>query len=218
MACSRVKSMSTSKIEVSIRCACGRSLIAHQGNAGTTISCDCGQDVVMPRLSKLRQLSGADAYATNPGDLIRSAVAKGQSPGSDACLSCGSSSAPLYRCFAQCESPVQRQRSSRPSGDIGSALIKLVGFFVMPISIVVKRRESQGIVCGNEVRVDFSIRVCKSCRTNRGDPTKPHVLKKLLIRLREYRDLVDYYPDTQFHVIDIDYSPKECPTPLTNHS
>lgn len=113
---SRAKSMSTSRFRVPIECDCGHTLFAHQGNAGTVVPCECGQSIRIPRLSRLRELSGADAFSTNPGDIIRKAVTREQSPGSAGCVSCGAQSAPLYRCFAQCESSFQKRGPGSPPG------------------------------------------------------------------------------------------------------
>jgi hypothetical protein len=55
----------------SIDCDCGRQISVQASQAGTTIPCDCGATLRVPRLSRLRELAGQGAYESGTIDTIQ---------------------------------------------------------------------------------------------------------------------------------------------------
>jgi hypothetical protein len=53
--------------------------------AGMTARCDCGAEVPVPSLSRLRQLGGQDAYESGPLDTIRRMIQSGELPAGPTC-------------------------------------------------------------------------------------------------------------------------------------
>src|SRR3954449_9046146 len=82
----RRKSIGMSDLLATLSCSCGRSVFARARDAGGRISCECGNNIAVPNLSQLRILAGADAFVTNPAELIRKLQAEGKNPAGDSCL------------------------------------------------------------------------------------------------------------------------------------
>jgi len=87
----------------SVECACGESNAVAQSQAGSTISCSCGQSLEVPRLSELRQSAGEQAYESGIMDVIQRKVASGELPSNDICLVSGLPTKDILWVNVECE-------------------------------------------------------------------------------------------------------------------
>lgn len=195
--------MGTNDLQVSLSCGCGRSVVARAKDAGGTISCTCGKQVAVPRLSDLRTLAGADAYITNPAEAIRKLQAQGISPTGDRCLLCGATSPALYSCHAVCESSHVKQ----PSSDGGYSVPKLLGLFILPkllffLYLLFRKEEAaEGPERrGHDVAVGFTLPVCGPCAATTGNVTRPKVARQLMAKSPALSELLEYYPQLELTV------------------
>jgi hypothetical protein len=69
----------------SLDCSCGRRTDVEPSQAGTKLTCECGAEVAVPSLSKLRASTGADPYEVSTADTIRRMIAEGELPAGDVC-------------------------------------------------------------------------------------------------------------------------------------
>lgn len=76
--------------QFSFDCDCGRPIGVAPAQAGSLVRCEaCGQEVSVPSLSKLRKLSGKDAYESGTADTIRRMIRSGELPADDVCAVSG---------------------------------------------------------------------------------------------------------------------------------
>jgi hypothetical protein len=68
-----------------IACACGRTHQVKPSQAGSTVRCDCGNEVAVPSLSRLREATGRRRYESGPADTIRRMIETGELPSGTAC-------------------------------------------------------------------------------------------------------------------------------------
>jgi hypothetical protein len=177
------------ELMVGLTCGCGRMIFARRTDAGGVIACECGRAVPVPRLSRLRELAGADAYVTNPAEAIRKAQSEGHDPAGDHCLLCGSATPLFYTCNAICE----RSHMARSPDDSSS----LVQWFFLPwflnLLLYSRRGEVQADRRGHDVEVNFKLPVCGACAQTQGDVTRASVAKRIMARVPMYAELLEYY-------------------------
>ena len=70
-------------------CPCGRKVGVRSSQAGSRLTCDCGSEIRVPSLSKLRELSGIGAYESSTVDTIQGMVERGELPEGDVCTVSG---------------------------------------------------------------------------------------------------------------------------------
>src|SRR5262245_45360110 len=70
-------------------CSCGRDLPVEASQAGTSVTCECGAQVTVPSLGKLRELSGQDSYESSTIDTIHRLVRQGELPAGCICALTG---------------------------------------------------------------------------------------------------------------------------------
>ncbi len=56
----------------SVECSCGRAIGVNASQAGSTIRCECGDDVAVPSLGKWRESAGKGRYESSLSDTILS--------------------------------------------------------------------------------------------------------------------------------------------------
>jgi hypothetical protein len=59
------------------------------GQAGSNVTCDCGLEIRVPNLSKLRELSGKAPYESSTADTIQGMVERGELPEGGQCAFSG---------------------------------------------------------------------------------------------------------------------------------
>jgi hypothetical protein len=66
-------------------CTCGRTIVVVASQAGTKLTCECGQEIAVPSLSKLRVSAGANPYEVSVSDTIRRMILEGELPAGPGC-------------------------------------------------------------------------------------------------------------------------------------
>lgn len=74
-----------------LNCTCGHSFEVQAGQAGSTLKCDCGAEVRVPSISKLRELAGKSAYEVGVIDQIGGMIDRGELPFGGVCAVSGKS-------------------------------------------------------------------------------------------------------------------------------
>jgi hypothetical protein len=188
-----------SELQAQLHCSCGRSVVARAPDAGGTIKCNCGKSVPVPPLSKLRTLSGSEAYITNPVEAIRKAQREGNDPAGDKCVVCHSANPTFYRCHAVCEqSHIKRTAAS---DDDSTAILRWL-FFPLILNVILSfmKRDTTIDRQGHDIEIVFQLPVCDPCSKNFGKPTRPSVAKQIMRNVPLYQELLDYYPGARLRI------------------
>lgn len=179
-------------VQVRLSCTCGREVLARAKDAGGSIACDCGSVVLVPSLSALRTIAGADAYTTNPVEAIRKLHAAGESPAGDSCIRCSCAKPVIYNCTAVCE----RSRAGSSAGSASDGLLSWLFLpFVFNVLLYFRRAGSVTDRYGHDVEVSFQLPVCEQCASQFGKPTRPSVAKQLTTNNPLLNELLDFYPE-----------------------
>ena len=166
--------------------------MARASDAGGLIACPCGRSIVVPSLSKLRMMAGADAYTTNPVEAIRRAQHLGISPPSDKCLLCGISADVVYQCHVVCESS-QVKRAGNDQSDLG-VLRWLLLPAVFNLLLAFRPREPECLRQGHDIEVDFILPLCNLCAASSGNVSRSRVAMRIMSNVPLYKELLTYYP------------------------
>jgi len=189
--------MATNELQVALECTCGRSTTARTKDAGGTLTCACGNSVAVPKLSELRLMAGADAFITNPAEAILKSQREGNEPGGDKCLLCGAASPVFYECHAVCEQSHVKKTGESKSTEM---LRWLILPFIANIILSLNREDQKIDRLGHDIDVKFRLPVCNLCQSSTGNPTRPAVAKKLMLRVPLYKQLLDYYPSLSLSI------------------
>ena len=173
--------------------------MARATDAGGTIKCVCGKLVPVPTLSKLRTLSGSEAYITNPVEAIRKVQREGNDPAGDKCVVCHSANPTYYRCHAVCE---QSHMKRTAAGDDDSTAILRWLFFPLILNVLLSfmRRDTTIERQGHDIEITLQLPVCGPCTKTDGKPTRPSVAKRMMRNVPLYRELLDYYPGARVRI------------------
>jgi hypothetical protein len=68
-----------------VDCTCGRKVPVGAGQAGSMVACDCGCEIRVPSLSRLREQSGIAPYESGTADTIQGMVERGELPAGEVC-------------------------------------------------------------------------------------------------------------------------------------
>jgi hypothetical protein len=71
--------------EFLLDCPCGKAVTVVASKAGSTVTCECGAEVKVPSLGRLREMAGKDRYESGPGDTIRRMIRSGELPAGTTC-------------------------------------------------------------------------------------------------------------------------------------
>ncbi|PHS03240.1 MAG: hypothetical protein COA78_18705 [Blastopirellula sp.] len=88
----------------SLACECGNQIEVSAAQAGSEVTCTCGQVVNVPMLSALRKTAGKAAYESNTMDTINRMVQEGELPWGDTCAVSGYPTTDSCQLFVLCES------------------------------------------------------------------------------------------------------------------
>jgi hypothetical protein len=186
-----------SELKATVPCVCGGSVLVGAKDAGGSVKCACGKLVPIPNLSTLRAMTGADPFVTNPAEAIRKLQLQGIDPAGDKCVLCGSSAPVFYACHAVCESSHLKTSSGADSPSI-PRLLTLLFLPHLITWLVLCFRGSEPMQAerrGHDISISFTLPVCDPCAATSGNPTRPAVAKKLLVKVPAYKDLLEYYPN-----------------------
>lgn len=190
-------------LQAQLACTCGRLVVARAKDAGGSVTCACGKQVTVPRLSELRTLSGADAYITNPAEAIRKLQAQGINPAGDRCLVCSAMSPDFYVCHAACEESYTKKESSTGDVSLPTLFVKIL---LRPQRLLASLTTSQNNMDtsaerrGHDVNVSFNLPVCGACTASAGGTIRPKKAKKLMTGVPALADLLAFYPNLKLEV------------------
>ncbi len=183
-----------------VECRCGRSLPVRSGQAGSTIICECGDRVSVPRLADLRKSAGQTPYAANAVTAIRRAINEGTFPGC-ACFACQGPARHNVRCRVVCERSYQVREGDEPD-------LSFAGFLFAIISPVwIRRRHSYAEFRGRDTQIELLLPVCHACLKSGGSFRRRRTLKRHLKQVPQYKRLFDEYPAATIHDIAIEDNP-----------
>ena len=123
---------STTATQFSFACRCGRAITVSPSQAGSTVRCGCGEKVGVPSLSRLRELSGKEAYESGIGDAIQRMIQTGEVPEGDICAVSGKTTGDTI----DLEILVPRAFREGTSRRQNALLIFLLGFLALPLLVV----------------------------------------------------------------------------------
>jgi hypothetical protein len=189
-----------SSTSFSVPCECGASLSISATDAGATISCRCGRQVQVPRLSQLRISQGLDPAESNVRDTIARMIRDGALPWGQCCAVTAMPTDDSMPLDIQCErSYVQGGRSQ-----FWGVMLMIGGFFAcLPLAIFMwligrelfatsPERE------GRDVVITIPIWVCRDSQaTVRG--WSQSRLREMLRTVPIYERLLREYKDATFH-------------------
>ena len=150
-------------MEYSVQCSCGKSLPVTMAQAGSAVACDCGANVNVPSLSRLKQAAGQAAYEVGILDQLRNLVAEGELPASDQCQQCRDVTSDVLTCTVVCEMP-RFKRSKQ--GQWRWLLLLLWWPIWILVNIIVPDKTPDGDKVrefGREVTIDLPLRMCAPC-------------------------------------------------------
>jgi hypothetical protein len=188
--------MDMSELQAKVPCVCGGSVIVRAKDAGGIAKCACGKLVSVPNLSKLREMTGAEPFVTNPAEAIRKLHLQGIDPAGDKCVLCGSSVPVAYDCHAVCESSHLKSSADAESPSIPRLLTLLfLPHLITWFMLCFRRSEPmEAERRGHDISISFNLPVCDPCVATGGNPVRPAVAKQLMIKVPAYKKLLEYYP------------------------
>jgi hypothetical protein len=175
-------------MEYWVTCTCGNRIEVSESQAGTTTPCRCGNQVPVPRLSKLRSQAGKSAQDTSPELVIRYLYGSGKEVvGGNACLICDATPVVPVLCFIECEKPMSK-------GEHSWLFWIFFGLFNLTLALFYYfvRREPKIVSEGKAF--EFRVALCSPCqKASLGDNT----LQESLRREPVFARLFDKYPDAR---------------------
>jgi hypothetical protein len=166
-----------------LACACGREVVVTAAQAGTEVVCQCGKEVWIPSLSKLRELSGRGAYEAGTVDTINRMFNERELPWGNVCEISGE---PTRDVLHIC---VQVERIYRPQDH---TILALLGVLVSPI-LLLGLFQKQRPEVGRETVVHTPLRVSRQYHASLEGASQRRLLR-LLRQVPIYAKLLDEYP------------------------
>lgn len=187
--------------EYSVTCDCGRKIPVAVTKAGDVLSCTCGRDVLVPRMSELRKAAGESAIPLSTVERINKMVAEGALPVDDLCpLSLRPTDGTLI-VRVTCEKAWFRAGSD--GSDDGSALLLklLFGVFGVLAAMMSNRRSPRPAeYFGRDTTVDLRLRIAEEARSRYSRQTRRQLMA-LLGKTPIYAKLFDEFPHAKLEVL-----------------
>ncbi len=184
----------------SVPCQCGRSIHVTAAAAGTEVVCDCGQQVSVPGLSKLRTQAGQDAYITNAAEKINAEHNAGREPAGTHCLQCGDLGLNCVEIKIQCE-----KQQMVASGDGGFRDVLWIIFFgwvgLLMLAMRARSLEPAARTQGHNRVVASHFRLCERCQPNPRKTPPPAKIRRLLQTVPTYAELFQQFPQAEIKVL-----------------
>jgi hypothetical protein len=174
----------------SLDCSCGRRIEVGPSQAGTKLTCECGAEVAVPSLSKLRASTGADPYEVSTADTIRRMIAEGELPAGDVCELSGKPTEDVLELFVLVTREFIRQERKQ--------WLLLLALFVSPIFYFAYglqgARGKLVPAAGGETAIPTPVRL-SSRYHDRFRKAGQWRLRRLLRRIPIYADLLKDHPE-----------------------
>ena len=170
-------------------CPCGRSFDVQTGQAGSTLQCQCGADVRVPSVGKLREMAGKAAYEVGVIDQIGGMIDRGELPAGGVCAVSGKSTGDVMDLYVHAE---KFQRAEDKGMLIVLWLLSLPLLILLsPSNVFGKRYRPEGGGRDTWVRTPLFVDSKYQDKFRRASQKK---LKRWLRRVPVYAKLLDEYP------------------------
>jgi hypothetical protein len=155
-------------------------------DAGTRVTCECGVELAVPSLSKLRELEGRDPYEAGTIDTIRRLVAQGELPEGEQCAVSGKTTLDVLECSVVVSSVMLHEERK--------GLKILLGALVSPLFLMIPSLSVRVYPApGTETSVPAPIRLSSKYHP-RYRRAREWQLRRLIRRVPIYRKLLEEYP------------------------
>jgi len=182
----------------SVTCGCGEGHAVSATQAGSTLKCDCGRSIDVPRLSVLREFAGESPVPLNTIERIRAMIQSGDLPSGDICPYSGRPANSTLYVHVQCERSWVRGGDSWNIGTVIAYL--LLGW----IAALIASRESQPEEeLGRETSVELPLRISSDVDSKVVAIRGQKKLKKLLRETPIYAELLQEFPDANVRPLRI---------------
>jgi len=173
-------------MEYSVACGCGNMRRVTAGDAGSSLTCSCGQQIEVPPLSILRREAGQ--FSASPELIIKTMIEKNELPEDSTCVQCHSETNGVHQFMVVCE----RAETKREVGGCSFvAYFILLGWVGVILATLQNRNHSKDY--GRDVSFRLPIRLCPACEHNRNRSE----VKELLCRVPVYAHLLAKYPHSR---------------------
>ncbi|MBI1324440.1 hypothetical protein GC170_14820 [bacterium] len=172
-----------------LNCTCGRSFDVQAGQAGSTLKCQCGAEVQVPSVSKLREMAGKAAYEVGVIDQINGMIDRGELPAGGVCAVSGSKTEDVMEILVKTEK-FQGARDFRAYAILGLLFSPIV-FLLSPSMMVSRAQHPEGSGRDTWVRTPLFVDSKYQQKVRRASQKK---LKRWLRSVPVYAKLLDEYP------------------------
>ena len=169
-------------------CQCGHILDISASSAGTLVSCHCGREVKIPKLSELKRLTGQSVEPVlGIADHLRMMYLDKRLPLDTHCVACQVQTSGTLECWVECE----RARASA-AGAL-NRMLSVLFVVLSPLHAMHAYSNShEQEALGNDLVVRTPLPICKNCLHNTSRSERS--IRKLLLEVDLYRELLDTYP------------------------
>lgn len=183
-----------------LTCDCGRPLQVTARQAGDSVSCECGGQLEVPKLSQLRLLAGQGAFETNSIDRINRLKQIGELPRGTICLECGRRGDEIGELIVQCEKSYKVEADCK--NDMQSLLRIFFGLLVpFDMLMLLLRRQPTHEVdreYGHDRSVIVPLPLCEEHKSQLSSKSQ-RALRAMLVAVPEYAQLLEEFPRATFH-------------------
>jgi hypothetical protein len=162
---------------------CGSYVTVDETAAGTTVTCPCGRDVVVPSWRELNASSSLVEHELSPELVIETLFAVGRMPFESICVKCGAPTSKRIQVITECE------RAYRKGGFSWATFILSALF--LPVKIFYWKEQ---VEYGRDKVYWLPLPVCQGCREDFQDTA---VLRRGLRRVEVYARLLEKFPDAK---------------------
>lgn len=189
---------SAAPYQFSFDCACGRPIGVAPAQAGSLVRCEgCGQEVSVPSLSKLRKLSGKDAYESGTADTIRRMIRSGELPDDGVCAVSGKPTDDTVVLEILIPKVFRNQDVERSN----NALILFGGLWAMALVALSGQHKAYATDTDQASTLRVPLRVAKVYHAKLGRMNQRR-LRRLLRSVPIYATLLNENPVAQVSVVD----------------
>ena len=174
------------RVDLSVTCECGVKTQVNPTMCGSSLMCDCGKAIQVPRLSELRRNSGLTSVRIRVSDKLHAMAIDGLLPTDAECVSCGCPTMTFLGCSIECE----RMFANKPS--YASYFLQFL-FATIWILSATKREYDNPEVHGRELVVKTPMRLCDSCISK--TTLNRQMCVTLLQKNQLYAKLLSEYPN-----------------------
>jgi hypothetical protein len=172
-------------MEYQLACACGKRIEVAATQAGTKVTCTCGNVVAVPRLSVLRRQNASAESSASPELVINQRYSYGRRPvGGNICLECKEPTDGRLWCIIECEKAWVR-------GDVPWYTWILNGILLSFGWAAVCQFRTQPEVIGEDRSYRVILALCSACQVELQDA---QAFKEVLQGVPDFARLFERYP------------------------